>query len=54
VSIKDHIMLGLDEQVLIMYWRMRDLWGPINLVVSLTTWLKHNHYSKVVVGGRMR
>jgi hypothetical protein len=49
-------MLGLDEQVLIMYWRrrMRDLWGPINLVAYVTDRSNHNIYAKVVVGGRMR
>jgi hypothetical protein len=26
--------LGLNEQALIMYWRIQDLWGPINLVAS--------------------
>jgi hypothetical protein len=25
--------LGPNEQALIMYWRIRDLWGPTNLVV---------------------
>jgi hypothetical protein len=30
------------------------LWGPINLVASITAWLNHNRYSVVVVGGRMR
>jgi hypothetical protein len=30
------------------------LWGPINLVASVTTWWNRNHYSMVVVGGRMR
>jgi hypothetical protein len=33
---------------------MWDLWGPVNLVVSITAWSNHNHYSMVVVGGRMR
>jgi hypothetical protein len=32
----------------------RILWGPINLVASITTWLNHNRYSMVVVEGRMR
>jgi hypothetical protein len=54
MSIKDRIMLGLDEQVLIMYWRIQDLWGPINLVAFVTAWLNHNCYSKVVVEGRIR
>jgi hypothetical protein len=26
--------LGTEEQALIMYWRIRDLWGPVNLVAS--------------------
>jgi hypothetical protein len=30
------------------------LWGPINLVASVTAWSNRNHYSMVVVGGRMR
>jgi hypothetical protein len=30
------------------------LWGPVNLVGSLTAWSNHNRYSMVVVGGRMR
>jgi hypothetical protein len=30
------------------------LWGPVNLVASVTTWSNHNRYSMVVVGGRMR
>jgi hypothetical protein len=46
--IKDHVVLGLNEQVLIMYWRMHDLWGPI------TAWLNHNHYTMVVIEVRMR
>jgi hypothetical protein len=54
MSIKDRVVLGLDEQVLIMYWRMWDLWGPVNLVAFVTAWSNHNRYSKVVVGGRMR
>jgi hypothetical protein len=29
--------LGLNEQALIMYWRIRDLWGPINIVASCVT-----------------
>jgi hypothetical protein len=32
----------------------RILWGPVNLVASITAWLNCNHYSMVVVGGRMR
>jgi hypothetical protein len=51
---KDRVVLGLDEQVLIMYWRMRDLWGPVNLVASVTAWSNRNCYSMVGVGGRMR
>jgi hypothetical protein len=54
MSIKDHIVLGLDEQVLIMYCCMQDLLGPINLVASVTAWSNCNRYSLVVVGGRMR
>jgi hypothetical protein len=30
------------------------LWGPINLVASVTAWSNCNRYSMVVVGGRMR
>jgi hypothetical protein len=30
------------------------LWGPINLVVSVTAWSNYNRYSMMVVGGRMR
>jgi hypothetical protein len=33
---------------------MQDLWGLINLLASVTTWLNHNHYAMVVVVGRMR
>jgi hypothetical protein len=33
---------------------MQDLWGPINLVASVTNWSNHNCYSMVVVGGRTR
>jgi hypothetical protein len=29
--------LGSNEQALIMYWCMRDLWGPANLVASTVT-----------------
>jgi hypothetical protein len=47
-------VLGLDKPVLIMYWRMQDLWGPVNLVTSVTAWSNRNRYSKVLVGGRMR
>jgi hypothetical protein len=54
MSIKDHVVFGFDKQVLIMYWRMWNLWGPINLVASITALSNRNHYSKVVVGGRMR
>jgi hypothetical protein len=52
--IEDHVVLDLDQQVLIMYWRMLDLWGLVNLVAYVTTWSNHNCYSKVVIGGRMR
>jgi hypothetical protein len=52
--IKDHVVLGLNEQVSIMYWHMQDLWGPVNLVASVTAWLNYKHYSMVDVGGRMR
>jgi hypothetical protein len=52
--IKDRVVLGLDEQVLIMYGCMQDSWGPINLVASITALLNSNHYHMVVVGGRMR
>jgi hypothetical protein len=54
MSIKDHVVLGLNEQVLIMYWRMHDSWGPVNLVASVTVWLNRNHYSMVVIEVRMR
>jgi hypothetical protein len=30
------------------------LWGPVNLVASVTGWSNCNRYSMVVVGGRMR
>jgi hypothetical protein len=30
------------------------LWGPVNLVASVTARSIHNRYSIVVVGGRMR
>jgi hypothetical protein len=30
------------------------LWGPVNLVASITAWSNRNRYSMVVVGGRMR
>jgi hypothetical protein len=33
---------------------MMDLWGPENLVASVTAWSNRNRYSMVVVGGRMR
>jgi hypothetical protein len=52
--IKDRVVLGLDEQVLIMYWCRQDLWGPINLVASVTAWSNRNHHSMVVVRGRIR
>jgi hypothetical protein len=29
--------LGPNEQALIMYWRIRDLWGSANLVASTVT-----------------
>jgi hypothetical protein len=32
----------------------RILWGPINLVASVTAWSNCNRYSMVVDGGRMR
>jgi hypothetical protein len=54
MSIKDRVVLGLDEQELIMYWRMQESWGPVNVVASITVWSSHNLYSQVVVGGRMR
>jgi hypothetical protein len=54
MSIKDRVVLGLDEQVFIMYIRMWDLWGPLNLEASITAWSNRNRYSKVVVGWRMR
>jgi hypothetical protein len=37
-----------------MYCHMQDLWGPRNLVASVTAWSNRNRYSIVVVGGRMR
>jgi hypothetical protein len=30
------------------------LWGPVNLVASVTAWSNRNRYSMIVVGGRMR
>jgi hypothetical protein len=36
LSIKDRVVLA-DEQVLIMYGHMRDLWGLVNLVPYVTT-----------------
>jgi hypothetical protein len=30
------------------------LWGPRNPVASVTAWSDRNHYTIVVVGGRMR
>jgi hypothetical protein len=33
---------------------MGDLWGPENLVASVTAWSNRNRYSLVYVGGRMR
>jgi hypothetical protein len=35
VSIKDRIGWALLQQALIMYWRIQDLWGPINLVALM-------------------
>jgi hypothetical protein len=35
LSIKDRVVLA-DEQVLIMYGHMRDLWGLVNLVAYVT------------------
>jgi hypothetical protein len=32
----------------------RILWGPTNLVASVTAWSNRNRYSMVVVGGRIR
>jgi hypothetical protein len=52
--IKDCAVLGLDAQVLIMYWCMVDLWGLVNLVAYVTAWSNRNCYSKVVVRWRMR
>jgi hypothetical protein len=46
--------LGPSEQIRVVYWRMRDLGCPVNLVASVTAWLNCNHYSMVDVGGRMR
>jgi hypothetical protein len=37
MSINDHVVFGLNEHVLIMCWRTRDFWGPINLVAYVTT-----------------
>jgi hypothetical protein len=54
MPINVRVVLGLNEQVLIMYWRMLDLWSPINLVASITNWSNCNCYCKVIVGGRMR
>jgi hypothetical protein len=54
MSIKDDVILVVDEQVTMMYWRMRDLWGSINLVAYVTAWSNSSRYSKVVVRGRMR
>jgi hypothetical protein len=34
-----------------MYWRMRDSWGSINIVASVTAWSNYNCYSMVDVGG---
>jgi hypothetical protein len=33
---------------------MQDLGCLVNLVTFVTAWSNHNHYSMVVVGGRMR
>jgi hypothetical protein len=54
MSIKDRIMLGLNEQVLIMYWHMWDLWGPVNQLAFVTAWSNCNRYPMVDVWGRMR
>jgi hypothetical protein len=54
MSIMDHIVVGLDEQVLNMYWCMWYLWGLVNLVAFVTVWSNCNHYFKLVLGGRMR
>jgi hypothetical protein len=32
--IKDHIGWALLQEAFIMYWRIRELWGPVNLVAS--------------------
>jgi hypothetical protein len=32
--IKDHVGWALLQQALIMYWCIRDVWGPVNLVAS--------------------
>jgi hypothetical protein len=37
VSIKDRIGWAQLQQALIMYWCIRDLWGPANLVASTVT-----------------
>jgi hypothetical protein len=37
VSSKDRVGWGLLKQELIMYWRIRDLWGPTNIVASTDT-----------------
>jgi hypothetical protein len=34
VSIKARVGWARMNMLLIMYWRIRDLWGPANLVVS--------------------
>jgi hypothetical protein len=54
MSIKDHVVLGLNEQVLIMYWRMQDLRGPVILVAFVTIWSNRNCYFMVVIEVRMR
>jgi hypothetical protein len=37
VSIKAHVGWALMNKHLIMYWHIRDLWGPTNLVVLCVT-----------------
>jgi hypothetical protein len=32
VSIKDRVSWAMLQQALILYWHIRDLWGPANLV----------------------
>jgi hypothetical protein len=35
VSIQDRVGWALLQQALIMYWRIQDLWGHINLVALM-------------------